>query len=110
MFTDEIQFPEGSILNQDTGYQGNNLDGVQVEQPKKKPKGKELTEAEKVENQKKSRRRVRVEHTISGVKRMRIVLEEIRLWGWKVWDQVMEIACGLHNFRVARRRSYQKLS
>lgn len=107
---DDIQFPKGVILHQDTGYQGHKPREVQVEQPKKKPKGKELSDAEKLENQKKSSRRVRVEHSISGIKRLRIVLDEIRLWGWNIWDQVMGIACGLHNFRVRRRQTYKNLS
>lgn len=106
----ETSFPSGSKLHQDTGYQGYHPKGVKVEQPKKKPRGKELSGEEKEENRKKSSRRIRVEHSISGVKRLRIILDEIRLWGENKWDQVMEIACGLHNFRVRRRASYQNLS
>ncbi len=41
-----------------------------------------------------------VEHAIAGVKRCRIVKEVLRLTRDGIADLVMEIACGLHNFRV----------
>ena len=44
------QLPEGSVLLQDTGFQGFSLEQVLIIQPKKKPKGKELTEEEKEKN------------------------------------------------------------
>lgn len=48
--------------------------------------------------------RVVVEHVIAGVKRCRIVKEELRLTSAGISDRVMEIACGLHNLRVSYRR------
>ena len=33
---DDITFPKGTILHQDTGYQGNHPEGVCIEQPQKK--------------------------------------------------------------------------
>ena len=47
--------------------------------------------------------RVMVEHTISGVKRCRIVKDVLRLTKEGISDLVMEIACGLHNLRVSCR-------
>lgn len=47
--------------------------GITVVQPKKKPKGGELTVTEKARNQKISLIRIRVEHVISSVKGYRIV-------------------------------------
>jgi len=47
--------------------------------------------------------RVVVEHVIAGVKRCRIVKEVLRLTKADISDQVMEIACGLHNLRVSCR-------
>ena len=44
-----------------------------------------------------------VEHTLSGVKRCRIVKEVLRLTTTGIADLVMEIACGLHNLRVSCR-------
>ena len=68
-------FPEGSTVYQDTGFQGFCPEGVLIVQPKKKPKGGELTPDEKAENSRISSIRIRVEHAISGVKRCRIVKE-----------------------------------
>jgi hypothetical protein len=47
--------------------------------------------------------RVVVEHVIAGVKRCRIVKDVLRLTKRDISDQVMEIACGLHNLRVSCR-------
>ena len=47
--------------------------------------------------------RVVVEHVIAGVKRCRMVKDVLRLTTEGISDQVMEIACGLHNLRVSSR-------
>jgi hypothetical protein len=47
--------------------------------------------------------RVVAEHVIGGVKRCRIVKDVLRLTTEGISDQVMEIACGLHNLRVSFR-------
>jgi hypothetical protein len=47
--------------------------------------------------------RVVVEHTISGVKRCRMVKDVLRLTTDGISDRVREIACGLHNLRVSCR-------
>jgi len=44
-----------------------------------------------------------VEHTMSGVKRCRMVKDVLRLTTAGIADLVMEIACGLHNLRVSCR-------
>lgn len=103
-----IQYPEGTVLQQDTGFQGYAPVGVSIKQPKKKPRGKELTKAEKEANRELSRVRVVVEHLISGAKRLRIVKEEMRLKVEDVSDDLMEIACGMHNFRNRMRKPFFK--
>ena len=60
--------PSGSNLYQDSGFQGITCPGVNVIQPKKKPKGGELTPEEKERNRLISSIRIQVEHAISGVK------------------------------------------
>ena len=50
-----------------------------------------------------SKVRIMVEHVIAGVKRLRIVKEVFRNTKEKFDDLVMEIACGLHNFRTVAR-------
>jgi hypothetical protein len=97
------EFPEGSTLYKDTGYQGYEPAGVHTRQPKKKPRGRELTQEEKEQNSLISSVRIVVEHVICGVKRCRIVKDVFRNTRDKFADLVMEIACGLHNFRTAYR-------
>lgn len=92
--------PEGSTLYQDTGFEGFSLNGVRIIQPKKKPRGKPLTAAEKAGNRRISSIRVRIEHVIGGVKRYRIIKDIIRNWKAGFRDRVMETCCGLHNFRL----------
>jgi len=97
------QFPHGSKLWQDTGYQGYKPDGVTILQPKKKPRGGELTDEEKESNREISKQRIVVEHHIGGVKRARIVHDTFRNRKENYVDVVMETSCGLHNFRVTMR-------
>jgi hypothetical protein len=47
-------------------------------------------------------------HLISGAKRLRIVKEEMRLKVEDISDDVMEIACGTHNFRTLLRQPFIK--
>ncbi len=90
------------ILLQDTGYQGFAPDGIRIIQPKKKPRGKDLTQAEKDENRAISTVRVMVEHAIGSAKRYRIVKDECRLRKNDYPKKVFAICAGLHNFRVER--------
>lgn len=100
---EEPVFPPEINLFQDSGFQGYQPPGVTISQPKKKPKGQELTEADKAENKMISSIRILVEPIISGVKRCRIVKDTFRNTKAFFADQVMEIACGLHNFRTTLR-------
>ncbi len=97
------QFPPGSKLWKDTGFQGYEPENVTTFQPKKKPRGGELTAAEKERNRDISSQRIPVEHHIGGIKRSRIVQEPFRNRKDDYIDLVMETACGLHNFRVSQR-------
>src|SRR4051794_15534606 len=74
----------------------------------KKPRGGELTAAEKRTNRKLGLIRVRVEHALAGVKRCRIVKDVLRNTAEDVSDSVMEAACGLHNLRVEKRQRRRK--
>lgn len=103
-------FPEGSTVYQDTGFQGFCPESVLIVQPKKKPRGGELTPDEKAENSRISSIRIRVEHAISGVKRCRIVKDKLRNWKAGFRDLVMETCCGLHNFRLNFRPWHYEIS
>lgn len=95
--------PEGSTLYKDTGFQGYEPVGITTQQPKKKPRGQELSEEDKQRNTLISKVRIIVEHVIAGIKRCRIVKDVFRNTKDRFVDLVMEIACGLHNFRTACR-------
>ena len=95
----DIHFPVGSKLWKDTGYQGYEPENAALFQPTKKPKGKELTTAQKEQNRQISKVRIRVEHSIGGVKVFGIVREIYRNMREGFDDLVMETACGLHNLR-----------
>ena len=92
-------FPKGSKLWKDTGFQGCEPEGVTTLQPKKKPKGGELVPEEKEANRRISRVRVRVEHSIAGVKVFRSVRDIYRNFKTGFEDALNETACGLHNLR-----------
>ena len=100
---EDYQFPSGSILWQDTGFQGFAPDGVTIKQPKKKPRRAELSDEEKADNREISKVRVEIEHHIGGVKRCQIVVQKFRNRVDHSIDDVMETACGLHNFRLTHR-------
>ena len=66
----------------------------------KKPRGQDLTLADKFLNRLFSIERIVVEHVLSGVKRCHIVKDVFRNTKADFTDLVMEVACALHNLRV----------
>ena len=92
--------PAGSRVLQDLGFLAFTLDQVEIIMPTRKPRGRALTRRQKTANRRIARRRVRIEHVNSRVKRCRMVHDTCRLWKAGVCDVVMEICCALHNLRV----------
>ena len=92
--------PAGSRLLQDLGFLAFMLDQVEIIMPTRKPRGRKLTRAQKAANRRIARRRVRIEHVNSRVKRCRIVHDICRLRKAAARDTVMEVCCALHNLRV----------
>jgi hypothetical protein len=105
---EDLRFPDGSTLWQDTGFQGFAPEGVTIQQPKKKPRNRSLSAIEKMNNQNISSVRVEVEHHIGGIKRCQILVQPFRNWGDHYVDDVMETACGLHNFRLTHRAKQRR--
>ena len=54
--------------------------------------------------------RIEFEHVIAGVKRCRIVKDTFRNTKDGFSDRVIEVACGLHNLRVACRHPVHSLN
>jgi hypothetical protein len=92
--------PAGSRLLQDLGCLACTLDHVESIRPTKKPRGRPLTRAQKAAKRRMARRRVRIEHVNSRVKRCRIVHDTSRLRKAGVRDLMMEVCCALPNVRV----------
>lgn len=92
--------PPGSVLRQDLGFLGHRPLGVRVEIPHKKPPKAELTFAQCLYNRMLRALRIVIEHVHSGIKRLRMVGDKLRLRGDWFRDTVMVVACGLHNLRV----------
>lgn len=95
-----IIYPLNATLGKDTGFQGYEPSDVVAWQPKKKPRGQDLTVADKRLNAILASTRIVVEHTLSGVKRCHIVKAVFRNTKIGFTDLVMEVACALHNLRV----------
>ena len=108
----DLTLPVGTTIYQDTGFQGYKPGGedIKVMMPTKKPRKKEFTEEQKENNRKISSVRVRVEHSIGGIKRIRILKEKIRHQKSEFRERLFLIGCGLHNFRLRFRPwTYQNL-
>ena len=96
-------FPKNATLQKDRGFQGYEPQDVLTYQPKKKPRGKELPLIDKFINRVLSSSRIAVEHVICGIKRLHIVKDIYRNRRDGFEDLIMEIACGMHNFRRKHR-------
>ena len=64
-----------------------------------------MSQEQKAEKRLISKVRIVIEHLIAGIKRCRIVKDVFRNTKVHFDDLVMELACGLHNFRVHFRTS-----
>ncbi len=100
---EQVEFPRKCVVISDLGFQGLQLNDKALIHPVKKPKGRELNPIFRPFNRVVSGIRVGVEHVLSGVKRCRIVSDILRHLKDGFNDLVMEVACGLHNFRELRR-------
>ena len=90
--------PDEVAIAGDLGFQGLQNEFVNVHLPHKKPRGQELTEAQKEENREFSRQRVVCEHAHAGIKRCRSVSDVYRNRVPDLDDRLMLNATGLWNF------------
>ena len=102
----ELAFCPGQGLLLDLGFVGYQPEGAQVCLPVKRARNRELTDYDKLYNRLLASLRVKVEHVVAGVKRVRVAKDKARLHGGQIRDKIMSVACGLHNLRV----DYRKLS
>lgn len=93
----------------DLGYLGMNKDYFtdSVQLPHRKPRKSKnnphttLNEQQKQENRQHATIRVKVEHAISGTKRLGVVSQVYRNKSLPFNDRVMAIACGIWNFHLS---------
>ena len=105
-----ISYPAYATLGKDTGFQGYEPSEVLTWQPKKKPKGADLTLADTCLNAMLASARIVVEHTLAAVKRCHIVKDVFRNTKTGFTDLIMEIACALHNLRLTFRHPLPTLN
>ena len=90
--------PDEVLIQGDLGFQGLQNEFVNIHLPHKKPRGRELSEAQKQENKILSAQRVVCEHAHSGMKRYNSVTAIYRNRVSDFDDRLMLIATGLWNF------------
>jgi hypothetical protein len=90
--------PDEVKIQGDLGFQGLQNEYVNVEIPHKKPKGGQLTDEQKAENQALARERVVGEHAFAGLKRYGIAAQVYRNRKPNFDDHSIFTAAGLWNF------------
>jgi hypothetical protein len=90
--------PDAVRIEGDLGFQGLQNEFVNIHLPHKKPRGKELSEAQKQENKTFSSQRVVCEHAHAGIKRYGSVAAVYRNRVPDFDDHLMLTAAGLWNF------------
>jgi DDE superfamily endonuclease/Helix-turn-helix of DDE superfamily endonuclease len=97
---EEIKFLKDTYLWTDLGFIGYENQDVNLVIPHKKPRNKELTQAQKDENQMIASYRIRNEHAIGGMKRCRIMKDVIRIHNSEKRDIIFSACAGIHNLRT----------
>lgn len=83
----------------DLGFQGfkDDYKCLLLKIPNKKPKGGSLTEAQKAENKEVAKERIRVEHSLSGLKRFRILSDRLRMHDLDQYHEIIGLCAGVWN-------------
>lgn len=94
--------PEDRKVWVDLGFQGvqKEYPKLTIILPKKKPPKRELSAEDKAANRQKAKVRVKVEHALGGVKRVRAVSDIFRNKKENMEDHLMVVACGLWNYHL----------
>jgi len=102
-FPPEQNWFEKFYIKVDLGYIGIKTDYLckKVAIPYKKTKTKSLTESQKNENKLMASERIKVEHSIAGLKRYRILSDRLRIHLIDLYDDILGICAGLWNFYLS---------
>ncbi len=103
VFSPDKEWFKKFVVRLDLGFLGfaNTYSCQQCFLPIKKPKGKALTDEQRVVNQEQAKERVIVEHTIGGLKRYRILSDRLRMHNLEHYDDVLGVCAGLWNFYIS---------
>lgn len=101
---ERLRLPEEVTVLGDSGFAGLEPGAAALITPWQKPKGRRLHWKRRQFNRLLSRERVKVEHTLASVKRLRILRDEFRNRRQGMVDEVMVIGCALHNYRWSCRQ------
>jgi hypothetical protein len=87
----------------DLGYVGivKNYPCKSIAIPHKKTKNNPLTDIQKNENKHMASVRIKVEHSIAGMKRYRILSDRLRTHLIDLYDDILALCAGLWNFYLA---------
>lgn len=69
--------------------------------PNKKSKNQPLSQEQKDENKTISSQRVKVEHSIGGLKRFRVLSDRLRIRDYRFYDEVTGVCAGLWNLMIS---------
>lgn len=84
----------------DSGFQGfqKDYECAEIYLPYKKARNKELTDEQKKCNRSNAGERIKVEHSIGGLKRYRILSDKARIKDWRLFNEIIGACAGLWNF------------
>lgn len=107
MFKDEKlgdDLPSKTPVYVDTGFEGifGEAPQANIRKPKKKKKGRKLNGGEMLGNRMISKERVKVEHSIGGLKKFRIASDKFRGINFSN-TEVFKVTSGLWNLQVEKR-------
>jgi hypothetical protein len=113
MFKEEAlvdALPSGTPIYLDTGFEGiqNLREDLNIRKPKKKPRNRKLNGGERLGNRLISRERVKVEHSIGGIKMFKIVSSTFRGISQSM-NRTFEIICGIWNLKISRKLAAQSV-
>ena len=108
---DDLNIDTGTVpFLMDLGFLGAEDIDQTILLPFKKPKGRKLNEVQKQLNRAMASARVKVEHAFSGVKRLKIIGQKIRIPSYQKRQCIVKIAAAIHNLRVSCRNAIRLYS
>jgi hypothetical protein len=102
-FPPELPWFKNFTIKVDLGYLGivKEYDCKKISIPYKKSKNNPLTDEQKNQNKQFASERIFIEHSISGLKRFRILSDRLRLHDIDLYDDILGACAGLWNFYLA---------